>query len=1230
MKTRSSSRPGGQKPAGKPLKKSIANKILIALNQHKRLGLVALLLVVSLAVWGILRLQIETDARKFLPQNTAERRASQQIEKLYGIDSEIIIAYRPEQKVTSAQVLEAVEKLRQELLSLQLDDAGEGAVPNSPEDAESDLLGSLNGESDESAESDLLGSLNGESDESAESDLLGSLNGESDESAESDLLGGDPVSGGVAVATALIQNISTLGSESIIVATKTGELEQLDAGAQVLQGALTSAAAEQSLREWALYDDIFYNDDFSYGALVVEPRLGLSSTEKRRLYQKIIAVLGAAQNGEGAQNLRFFLCGEAVIQSAMGEYIFNDLLRSLPFLGVIICAILYWYFRRFSALFIILFPVVFSLLTTLGIMGWLGIPFTFIHASMPVIIMALGSADSIHTLSHFAQRKRPPNGKSGKSEDKRKLFDSILSIQRELQLPITLTSITTGIGFLSFSTSVMLPIRSFGIFSAVGIGLAWMSSLFITPLLLPLYRRPKKFERTAQEASAQTSLAGQIWKLTCALLRHPYISRFALVVFCGALVSSIPFLPVNNDTLAYFRGSAPIVQASKVVNRELGGIYSIHVSIGSQESGGMSEPKILNYMNNLANYVQERNPQAVNKTIGFQDLALRINELLNPGATALPQSRQTMVQYLSLFSGGMDSFVSPDIYQADNARLTILLKSGDRKIIDKVLANIRGYRSEYLPTGYEQFESGYLLSVDNMNRLVVKEQLRSIIIALIGVFLTVWLSFRSLRLGLIACLPTVLTLLLNLAMMSWLGIDLNISTALINSLAIGVGIDYSIHFISTYRYQMEKNGQALQAAQATLNQVGKSILLNAASVGLGYTTLLLSEFRSLAYFGTFSAMANLVAAVLALLLLPLLLTALKKPPQTRPQKHKNYTGEQTGTQTEPKEPTELPAKRQKAVHPNKRKRKRAKIFTASSLLLLFALFFGKALPPLTAAETLENTWAVRLPRQSWKNGQYRYRVWSFWREDEERLAYLDFSVYPKQGWRSRLVQGYAKVQNDTLLLQAKAETIVHNEGKGFPTPFSVEQNKLREQQSLAFSIQNGALCLSAVAKAPQDGQCYSDYVYSWKTAIREQNAQKAMDLFALNMYLIHSQIANFGSIKMTKYRNHIQPGLVGGQMQLDYRSRLLNNSGLVFQLTGLESLRHIQMDGNLFGGLLRMEGRLFLQIPQNTGVFAVDFSPVKIRSGSPSKGAYRVQFLESITGQAWSPVIEISVGRYGA
>ena len=350
-----SARQKKQKSGGTLPRKTLANRILIALHHHKCLGLIVLLLTVILAVWGILRLQIETDARKFLPRNTAERRASQQVEKLYGIDSEIIIAYRPEQKVSSPQGIRAVRALRQELLSLQLDDSREtvdSTDENTQEDAEGDLLGSL---------------------ESEKSDLLGGLD---EENKESSL-------GEAEVTTALIQNIRTLGSEIIIVATETGELEQLDVGEQVLQGKLSSTTAEQNLREWGLYDEIFYNDNFTYGALVIEPRLGLSSTEKRQLYQKIVAIIEAAQQKPDTKDMRFFLCGEAVIQSAMGEYIFSDLLRSLPFLGIIICAILYWYFRRFWALFIILFPVVFSLLTTLGIMGWLGIPFTFIHASMP-------------------------------------------------------------------------------------------------------------------------------------------------------------------------------------------------------------------------------------------------------------------------------------------------------------------------------------------------------------------------------------------------------------------------------------------------------------------------------------------------------------------------------------------------------------------------------------------------------------------------------------------------------------------------------------------------------------------------------------------------------------------------------------------------------------------------------------------------------------------------------
>lgn len=332
-----------------------------------------------------------------------------------------------------------------------------------------------------------------------------------------------------------------------------------------------------------------------------------------------------------------------------------------------------------------------------------------------------------------------------------------------------------------------------------------------------------------------------------------------MLALCAALLLGIPYVPVSNDTIRYFRSNSPIVQASRVVNEKLGGMYSIHIDL---EGESATEPRLLEYMDGLAAYVQGKSPYLINKSIGLHDFVLRLNQLLN-GEYALPSRRQTVVQYLSLFSGNLQRFAYPDIYEATNARLSFYLNNGSKESITRVLADIQHYQGQNLPAGYRQIQSGYSLSVNTMNRLVVKEQIRSIILALLGVLLIVSLSFRSLRLGLLSCLPPALTLLLNLALMALLRIDLNISTALINSLVIGVGVDYSIHLISSYHSRA--------SMREALKQVGPSICLNAFAVALGYATLLFSQFRSLGHFGGLSALSNISAAALTLLVLPMLL-----------------------------------------------------------------------------------------------------------------------------------------------------------------------------------------------------------------------------------------------------------------------------------------------------------------------------------------------------------------------
>ncbi|MEM9423725.1 MAG: MMPL family transporter [Spirochaetota bacterium] len=346
-----------------------AGEILAFFYRRKWLGLGLLLLIFSFAVRGIFLLEVESDTRKFLPQNTLERKASQLIQERYGIDAEMIVVYRVDEQTGNAGSPEVLGMVRQLVEQLQENNREE----NSGGAALSDL-----DEFDDFA-----------------------------------------AFGAFAEEASLIQDMEALSTLSIMRSDGRGGLEEIELAS--LSG---SAAIRQALRDWQLYDQSIYSDDFRYGAIIIQPRPDLTARQQRKLYQNILATLESFSG----QGLQFFLSGEAAMQNVVGAYIFEDLLRLLPLLGLIICAVLYAYFRHWTALLIILFPVLFALLGTIGLMGWLGVKFTFIHASIPVIIMALGSADAIHTLSHFSTHSSNTT-----------MLERIRATQRKLFLPVTLT-----------------------------------------------------------------------------------------------------------------------------------------------------------------------------------------------------------------------------------------------------------------------------------------------------------------------------------------------------------------------------------------------------------------------------------------------------------------------------------------------------------------------------------------------------------------------------------------------------------------------------------------------------------------------------------------------------------------------------------------------------------------------------------------------------------------------
>jgi predicted RND superfamily exporter protein len=246
------------------------------------------------------------------------------------------------------------------------------------------------------------------------------------------------------------------------------------------------------------------------------------------------------------------------------------------------------------------------------------------------------------------------------------------------------------------------------------------------------------------------------------------------------------------------------------------------------------------------------------------------------GKKSPEELQQLVANYLVLLAGGDDSGFSNDPLEPTAIKTTIQLRAtGNREILE-VIECIDAYVEANFPKNVRVIVGGGATQEAAITNLIVNSQIVSIAVSVLIVFLIIALSYRSLIAGCIAAVPLSIAILCNFAAMGFLGIKLNIGTALIASLAVGIGIDYTIHFIEFFKHEYQTDHrEGDDFLRRTFNGCGKAIIINAVSVGAGFGVLAFSRFRILAEFGGLIMLSMAISALVSLIVIPVLLTAVK-------------------------------------------------------------------------------------------------------------------------------------------------------------------------------------------------------------------------------------------------------------------------------------------------------------------------------------------------------------------
>lgn len=287
----------------------------------------------------------------------------------------------------------------------------------------------------------------------------------------------------------------------------------------------------------------------------------------------------------------------------------------------------------------------------------------------------------------------------------------------------------------------------------------------------------------------------------------------------------------------------------------------------------------------LHNIVCEREQRHISADEVFTELFKKVNynglsyyeiptSLKKYGKTSIEELDALIQNYLLLLAGNVDGMVD-NIYNPKALKLNVQLRTVGQKDTDKVLSIINEFIVTNFPKDVDVKIGGSVLVEKSLNNLVVQSQLISVSISLIIVFLILSIYYKSLMAGIIGVIPLVISILMNFAFMGFFKIKLNIGTAMVASFAIGIGIDYTIHYLAAYQKELAKHGTEDSFLYATFLGSGKAILFNATSVGLGFAVLTFSKFNMLSELGFLIALIMVTSSLGSLTVLPTLLTIIK-------------------------------------------------------------------------------------------------------------------------------------------------------------------------------------------------------------------------------------------------------------------------------------------------------------------------------------------------------------------
>ncbi|GFZ90726.1 transporter [Aquaticitalea lipolytica] len=624
---------------------------------------------------------------------------------------------------------------------------------------------------------------------------------------------------------------------------------------------------KELFEQYPFYDNFLFNKNTKTVRTAIYLKKDIVNTSARKDF--IIDVLEKKIEAfENANNLDVRVSGMPYIRTLNAQNIVDEIGLFVGAALLVTSLIFFFFFRSFRATFISLIVVSIGVMWTLGIIGFLNYEITVLTALIPPLIIVIGIPNCIFLINKYQNEVKSHGNK----------VKSLQRVVTKIGNATLMTNVTTASGFATFMLTESTLLKEFGVVASLSILAIFMLCLLIIPIIYSFMPFPK--DRHLEHLNKRW-IGGFVNWMERMVKERKITIYFSAVILLIVSMIGIFQIKVSGSLIEDMPKNQEFFQDIRFFESEFNGIMPLEIMVDTKRKKGVMKLSALKRMNELEELIDEipelSRPVSVVSLVKYSKQAYYNG---NPKYYQLPTSQENsfILSYAKNSSSEANLLKSFVDSTGQYARITTFMKDIGTDKMERIEEDLQAKIDKVFPKeNYNVTITGKALVFQKGTTYLVKNLAISLSLAIFLISLFMAYMFRSFRMILISLIPNLLPLLITAGLMGYLGVPIKPSTILVFSIAFGISVDDTIHFLAKYRQELQANHWKIRkSVYAALRETGVSMFYTSIVLFFGFSVFTISSFGGTVALGALVSATLLFAMLSNLLLLPSLLLSLER------------------------------------------------------------------------------------------------------------------------------------------------------------------------------------------------------------------------------------------------------------------------------------------------------------------------------------------------------------------